>query len=230
MNFGFGQKIAVWATLGMVALFLITGTGCGTSDATRAKTAARDFVVAMDNDDQQGAEALLTEAARQKMAEDPNRKNPLLEGKSDSQGEATYTTGEPVITEDTASVPVAKVSGEDKEEATVCLRRENGAWKVYALKVPLRPGGTEVTLDFEHPEAMIGEAFKVMGDNLENMMKEAGKGMGEGMAAFMKGMGEGAAAFEKGYQEETARQEKLAQEKDKESDHKSDGSLIIQER
>lgn len=205
MRKGWWQRRAV--LMGVVAVLAMLGmaAGCGPNEKAQAQTTAREFIAALDRDDKQTAEGLMTEAARKRIAENGGTGAP--EGGSSS----SYTVGEPIIQEvtgdqpATASVPVTLSDEKGTHNARVLMRREGKDWRVFALALALAPGGPEFTMDFERPEAMVGETFKVLGVGMGQMMKEAGRGMGEGMAAFMKGMGEGAAAFEKGYQEETAR-------------------------
>jgi hypothetical protein len=65
------------------------------------------------------------------------------------------------------------------------LRRENNAWKVYALT--FTGDGKTLTFDFEDPTRIIGDVFRAAGE-------EAGKAaaaLAKGMEGFAKGWNEG---------------------------------------
>ncbi len=88
-------------------------------------------------------------------------------------------------------VPVTvKESGKD-QPMKFRMRREEGQWRIYAFAVPLTPGGPEMNIDMEHPEAILGEAFKGMAESMAKGMKAMGEGMGAGMRAFGEGMKKG---------------------------------------
>lgn len=140
---------------------------------------ARAFMEAMNKADEPAVRATLTKTANQKM-EKP------LELKADHAME--YTIGQGTVTQNTAQVPVA-IKQEDGKEETLHfrLRQEEGQWRIYAMTVPTDPNGTEITLDFEHPETYYGEVFKSLGDSLGAMLQ----GMGDGLGAMLKGIGDG---------------------------------------
>lgn len=165
--------------MGWALLLAVGGTllGCK-SDQSAATETARQFMEAAQKGDAQALKATLTTKAREKMnAGTSSRLNLKKNGTGD------YTLGQATVDGDTAQVPMT-VKQEGKEtQGHVKLRREEGQWKVHALSIALVPGGQEMTLDLENPEAILGELMKQM----PQVMGEGMKAMGEGF----KAMGEG---------------------------------------
>lgn len=207
------MKATLWAMVTASVFVGVTGVfcaGCGKSDAQQVNETARTFMSGMANDDRTLVEGTLTGLARQKMQEGETSA-PNKEG----IGHDGYTIGTPHIDGESASVPVTVTKNDgatppatdtevkpeedaresDKpqtETVTLKFRRENGAWKIWAMRVPFIPGGSNLTMDFEHPEAVVGDAFKGIGEGVGAAMK----GFGQGMGAMFKGMAEGAKAAE----------------------------------
>ena len=210
------MKAMFWARITasvFVGLLVVCG-GCGKSDGEQARETAQTFMSASANGDRLLMESALTKLAREKMQE-----GSAFAPNQNAVGASGYTIGTPEINGDSASVPVTVTktseNSNESELATVTevasnesnttpqtqtetitlkLRREEGQWKIWAMRVPFIPGGSALTMDFEHPEAVIGDAFKGMGEGLGAAMK----GMGEGLGAMFKGMAEGAKAAEAG--------------------------------
>ena len=79
---------------------------------------------------------------------------------------------------------------DQQTKGSVLLRREEKEWRVYALRFELRPGNA-ITIDFEHPESLVGEAFTAMGKELGKGMEEAGRAFGQALGGFAKGFADG---------------------------------------
>lgn len=157
--------------------------GCGPTEGQKAQTAAREFVSSMQEGDRAGVARTLTMAARERMGDSPD----AFAKKSD--GATGYSLGETTVDGEKAHVRVTMSDGEKSQPTKILLRRENQAWKVYAMSGPSPTGGPDITMDFEHPEAVIGEAFRELG-------RAAG--------LFASGMAKAAEGFAKGFEEGTA--------------------------
>lgn len=165
--------------MGWALLLAVGGTllGCR-SDQSAATETARQFMEAAQKGDEQALKATLTTKAREKMnAGTSSRLNLKKNGTGD------YTLGQATVDGDTAQVPMTLKQSDKETQGHVKLRREEGQWKVYALSIALVPGGQEMNLDLENPEAILGELMKQM----PQVMGEGMKAMGEGF----KAMGEG---------------------------------------
>lgn len=152
---------------------------CGCSrDTDRARDSARSFLSAMNRSDISAMQAVATKAAR------PNLASLFKDSKSEATG---FTLGDAKVTEDAATVSVTL---SDAKTGSVLLRREENEWRVYALRMDLSAGNT-LTVDFEHPENLLGEAFTVMGKELGKGMEQAGRALGQALSGFAKGFAEG---------------------------------------
>ena len=152
--------------------------GCGPSDSQKAQRTARTFIAAMQDGDRAAVERIITRAARERVGASgivPERKD----GKSGSG----FSLGEPVVQGDTAIVPATLTEKDRNAEVTIRLRREEKEWRVYAMTVPMIPGGPPLTCDFEHPEAAFADSFREMG-------RAAGY-MAAGMAKAAEGFAQG---------------------------------------
>jgi hypothetical protein len=107
-------------------------------------------------------------------------------------GSSSFTVGEPVVQEDTATVPVILKDQNGSTDAALKLRREEGEWRVRGIALATYPGGPQFNLNFENPQSVIPEAFRAAGFALGQVTR----GMEAGAAAFAKG-------FEQGYQDRT---------------------------
>jgi hypothetical protein len=180
------------------ALFLAFSAGCGPSERQRVQTVSDQFLDAMSQEDWNRAKPLLTEKARDAMGGvDPFSDSSGTDSEkqaSSSPRTETYTVGEPSIEDTLASVPVTLVRGDRTNLGMLRLRREDGEWRVRALRIEGEGDRPGVTLDFEEPgAALLGAAFRAVGEGIGEMLK----GIGQGMEAFMEGIGKGAAAMEK---------------------------------
>ncbi|WP_395137666.1 hypothetical protein [Armatimonas sp.] len=166
------------------ALICCLSCGCA-SDTSRARESARTFLAAMNQGDVDKAQSVATLAAR------PNLATMLKDIKPSSTG---FTLGEPLVKDDTAEVPVTLTSGDPTPTAgKVLLRREEKEWRVWALRFQAE-SGPELTLDFEHPERMVGEFFGAAVGELTKGLKSAektGRAFGEALGGFVKGFSEG---------------------------------------
>ena len=176
------RKLSVWSVL-FGALFLLTAlNGCHKSDASLAEAAAREFMTG----DKETSFSLLTKTAQAKMGASFSKDTVT------SLPNATY--GPTTITDDTAEVGlVAKEKGKEKDvdkRGKVLLRREDGTWRVYGLRAEMAPG-VDMTFDFEHPEAMMGEMMKAMSKGMADGLKDVGKNTGEGLRGFGQGFTQG---------------------------------------
>ena len=170
------------------ALVCCLSTGCA-NDTSRARESARLFLSAANRGDVIEAQKLVTLAAR------PNVATMFKDSKT---GGNSFTLGEAKVTDETAEVSVTLTGSDSKPTlGKVLLRREEKEWRVWALRFQTE-SGTELTLDFEHPERVIGEAlgaaFGELTKKLEHASKDAeksGRAFGEALGGFMKGFSEG---------------------------------------
>ncbi len=216
--------LAVTAVV-FVGASCVVGTGCGKSDAQMAGDTARTFMSALANDDKMLARAQMTRLAREKMADADSASDKsggmgkdgytvgeaTIDGDSASvpvtvteandgtggEGESEAAPPAPTVTE-IGSDNASKETRSSTQTIVLKMRREEGQWKVWAMRVPLAPGGPNITMDFEHPEAILGEAFKGIGEGIGAAMKGLGEGMVAMFQGMAKGMAEGAKAAEKG--------------------------------
>ena len=161
----------------VIAVFALLG-GCK-SDSSRARETANTFLSAFQRADRPAAEAQLTRVARERgwIGEE------IAKTRSHDTG---FTLGEPQIEKDTAQVPVTFTSESKPTEGFLRLRREEGAWRVWGLT--FRQDGVEFTLDFEHPENMLGDVGRVVGQALGSALRDAARGM----ESFFTGLSQGA--------------------------------------
>jgi hypothetical protein len=117
----------------------------------------------------------------------------------DGQAKGTgFTLVEARVKDDTAEVAATLTDKESKATpAIVLLRREEKQWRVWGLRFQA-DNGTELTLDLEHPERLVGEAlglaFGELAKGLEGLSKNAektGRALGEALGGFVKGLTEG---------------------------------------
>ncbi len=180
------------------ALLLTFAAGCGPTERQRVQTVSDQFLDAMSREDWDRAKPLLTEKARDAMAGiNPLSQDGGTSGErrvSISSPVENYTLGEPGIHEETAAVPVTLTGTDGSAVGTLRLRREDGEWRVRALRIEGENDAPGITLDFEDPAAALLEpAFQAIGEGIGEMLK----GVGRGMGAFLQGVEEGAAAAEK---------------------------------
>jgi ribonucleotide monophosphatase NagD (HAD superfamily) len=172
------------------ALVCCLSTGC-TNDTSRARESARIFLSAMNRGDATEAQKVATLTARPHVAT-------MLEDNKPTRG--AFTLGTPVLKEDMAEVPMTLTSTNSDTKPTVgsvLLRREEKEWRVWALRVKME-GKPELTVDFEHPERMVGELLEAaLGEfakSLEGLSKtteKSGRALGEALGGFLKGFSEG---------------------------------------
>jgi hypothetical protein len=149
----------------------------------------------MAQEDWSRAKPLLTEKARDAMGSmNPFSPNVVTAGKGTTAEPSRvidYTVGEPNVEDTVAAVPVTLTETGHSRLGTLRLRREDGEWRVRALRVEGENDAPGVTLDFENPEAALVEAtFRAVGEGVGLILKDVGKGIG----AFLEGMEKGAAS------------------------------------
>ncbi len=173
------QRSAMGYALAALALILgLMLAGCH-NDQRAAETTVRNFMEASKTGDKNGVNATLTTKAREKMQSGTGTN--MATQKAGSS--ADYTIGETTVNGDTAQVPVTVNNNGREQQMTMKLRREDGEWRIYAMAIPLGPGGADFTFDFENPEGSLGEMFKGMGQ----AMGQALRGMSEGFKQGMQG-------------------------------------------
>jgi hypothetical protein len=172
---------AVYGVLAAVFVLGIAPAGCGHSDRKAAEATARAFLEAADRGDNQALRATLTKQAQEAMGDDIGKRS------STERDHSEYVIGQAAIADDTARVPVTVQEKDSEKRVAFKMRREDGQWRIYALSLPLEADGGELTLDFEHPEAIAGQVFALIGKGMGEMFR----GMGEGVSAMAKGFAEG---------------------------------------
>ncbi len=194
----FVTAASLFCTLGLVILLTLTG-GCRETERQRVRTVSDQFLDAMAQEDWSRAKPLLTEKARDAMGntdlfapkEASEKGSPAASATSAAED---YTIGEPRIEDSAAAVPVTFTHKGTTSEGTLRLRREDGEWRVRALRIEGENNSPGITLDFENPEgALLGAAFRAFGEGMGEMLKGFGKGMG----AFFDGIEKGSAAMKK---------------------------------
>ena len=217
------MKATLWAMITATVFGgLVLCTGCGKSDNAQISETAKTFMSGSANGDRSLMESTLTKLAREKVADGSvsvggengmghngyTIGTPAIDGESASVPVTITKRGESAEAEPATVTEVGEDTEDTNEDAnhasssndapkteiiTLKLRRENGEWKIWAMRVPLVPNGPTLTMDFEHPEAVIGDAFKQMGEGVGAAMKGIGQGLGE----MFKGIADGARAAEK---------------------------------
>lgn len=189
----------VYVAVGVVLLFLCGFLGVAAlargTDSHRASETARTFAAAFDRGDTDACQGTLTRAARERLSEwGALSRDRHHDGHHGATKE--FRVGTPLINGDQATVTVTEITPDGEggnrspQQATVRMRREDGAWRVYAMTLPLEAGLSPVTLDFEHPEAIVSE-----------LMRATGEATGRAMGAFARGMEQGMKAFQQGFEQ-----------------------------
>lgn len=168
------------AGLLLVGLALVGLLGGFKSDARRAQDTAGAFLSAFERHDRAAAEAQITRAARER-----GWIGELIAKPDDRQH--TFTLGDSQVDGDDARVPITLTDRQrDTTPGTLQLRREDGAWKVRALT--LTHDGLPFTLDFEHPENLLGDLGHAAGQAFGKAMEETARGI----RAFVDGISQSA--------------------------------------
>jgi len=153
--------------LGGVAYLPKLGFGSGPSP----ETVTNSFLQAFKTGDMQQCKPHMTEKAWQSMGAMPAGAMAPME---------SYTVGAATTTGDTSQVAVQVTQMGMTVPQDVLLRKENGPWRVYGIKMTPMPGMT-MTIDFEHPEKIMEEMQKMM----QGMPPEVMQGMEEAMRQQM---------------------------------------------
>lgn len=162
----------------LLSAFLLAGC---VREEDKARTVTDRFLSAIERGDRPALEQTMTARARTQTG---SPSSTLASHDSDGK----HSIGTPQIQGDEAVVPVTLTDEDGNKDAKIRLRREGGEWRVYAMAIPTFPGGSDFTIDFENPSAMIGEGFRAFGE----AMGQFARGMEQGAGEFQKG-------FEKGY-------------------------------
>lgn len=162
--------------------------GCGRSDPQRAQDTAQKFMDAVNSGDRNALTATLTQKAREHIG---NSADSSTNGKS-----TEYRLGDATVTEDTATVPVIVKENGKESQTHLHMRREDGEWRVNALSLD-DPG---ITIDFENPDAFLGDFAKV----IPGLFRSLGQGMGEMFKGMMQGVGEGLKSLQQNLQQAPA--------------------------
>lgn len=143
---------------------------------------ARAYMAAAEDGDIEAVKPLLTAKAREFFETQLAQSGMPAGGVAGLRGlpgadqlEINYRVGRAETTGETAKVPVTtEVSGpmgQQQASATLLLRRENDRWLVYGVTATFGPGGQELTMDFENPQAIV-DTIK---QGLEAVAEEAKK-------------------------------------------------------
>ena len=139
----------------------------GCHNTNTPESVAQQYLDALEHKDKEKTLALLTEKARKTM-------------ESSSANWESKTT----FSSDLPKTATTKIEGEKAEVSfqqekdnkswayNVLLRQESGQWRVYGLGIDVNKENL-LTIDFENPESV---SF-----NFGNLLKEAGKAIGEGL-------------------------------------------------
>ena len=178
----------MFKTFKLVAIVIIAAALAGCSRIT-PELRAREFIEALNSDDKARAESLMTKVARERMHSDDGKSLNLSNKGTDAHDRkwSNFEVGKAEINGEVAVVPIETHDGYKLETIKLKLRREDSDWRVFAIAFPIKTIGTELTLDFEHPESFVGDLLKVG-------FEEGGKALGKGMEALGQGlakMGEG---------------------------------------
>lgn len=103
-----------------------------------------------------------------------------------------YTVGTATNSGDTSQVPVQITLMGNSQNSETLLRKDGGNWRIYGMRMMPMPG-MKMTMDFEHPEAML--------DDLKGMMKDMPPEMTEMMEK----------EFQKQFQQSMQQQQQPAQ-------------------
>lgn len=165
------------AASGVLLLALALG-GCGLGRST-PQDVARDFVTAAQTGDQERAGRTLTAKARENVATSVH----WLESTPNTTN--GFTVGDAQISGDAARVPITLTDNDGSRDADLHLRQEDSKWRVSGIE--WKSGiGPALDVDFEHPENVIGSAFRTAG---------------QAMGVFTRGMEQGAKQFDRGFDE-----------------------------
>jgi hypothetical protein len=163
-------------TLGFLVLFaagVLIGLGCK-SPQSQARAVAQEFVRAADTKDAGALDATLTRAARERGVA-----RTMFSGERNSTP-ATTTVGEATV--DGTSAQVA-ITSDKNEPGKLLLRKEDGNWRVWGVQMTPKdaPFGP-MTLNFEKPEAILGDMARGFGQALGSALKGFAEGMEKGLA------------------------------------------------
>jgi len=143
----------------------------GPASVPSPESVTGSFLQALKTGDMQQCQPYMTEKAWQSIGAMPTGAMPPMEG---------YTVGAATTTGETSQVTVQVTQMGMTVPQDVLLRKENGPWRVYGIRMTPMPGMT-MTIDFENPEAIMEEMKKMM----QGMPPEMMQGMEEAMRQQM---------------------------------------------
>jgi hypothetical protein len=148
-------------------LLLLLLPACGTSDeiesgaAKRAELATADpvgvataFFGAARTGDVSGFQSMLTAAAREGMASGGG-------GFELGENVGSFEIGEAEVDGDTAEVPVHAVIEDDPQDLRLCMRHEEGTWRVFGFRLAM-DGESTILIDLESMGGLFSEMETAM--------------------------------------------------------------------
>jgi tetratricopeptide (TPR) repeat protein len=161
------ERSSGFIVFSILVAVLVVGTSFA-APAQRPEDVARAYMEAAKEGDTEGSLALMTEKAKQAAAETG------FEAAEAGPG-ASFKVGVARVKGERADVPVTMILEGEEKAATLLMRREKGEWRIYGMKAPVGPGGPEMTMDFENPQAMMAEMTKVMAEAMKEGFEEGFK-------------------------------------------------------
>lgn len=143
-----GIVVVAGIVLGAVAYLPKLGFGSGPTP----ETVTGSFLQALKTGNLQQCKPHMTVQAWQNISAMPAGAMPPMD---------SYTVGAAATTGDQSQVTVQVTQMGMTIPQDVLLRKENGPWRVYGIRTTPMPG-MSMTIDFEHPEAMVDEMNKMM--------------------------------------------------------------------
>ncbi len=127
---------------------------------------AEAFMQATSSGDQAAFLALLTAKARES-----------LESAGDNGGFTgesfdSYTIGDAAVAGTEATVPVHAVQDGEPQNASLKMRQEDGAWRVYGMAMEMAPG-SEITINLERVGEMVEQMATALGDAIGQGFEQA---------------------------------------------------------
>ncbi len=137
-----------------------TSSAAATSSDPRAVTQA--FVEASQANDKQRFTSFLTAAAKKGLASGSGFE-------IDAAKFGDFEVEKATVAGETAEVPVRTRKDGQERTVKVLLRRESDKWSIYALRAAMKPGGPEMTINFEQ----IGDVTNAIGEAIASEIQKA---------------------------------------------------------
>ena len=165
------KPLGIVAGIAAVAAIVLGGIAympkMGTASVPSPESVTDSFLQAFKTGDMEQCQPYMTAKAWQSIGAMPTGAMPPMEG---------YTVGAATTTGETSQVTVQVTQMGTTVPQDVLLRKENGPWRVYGIRMTPMPG-MSMTIDFENPEAIMDEMNKLM----QGMPPEVMQGMEEAM-------------------------------------------------